>query len=87
MVKVSKCKECDWRVESLEPIGEKVWDVSDRGNFNNPTQLVEERASVYGINVVCEVCRDKKYTEKTCYNQAEIPKKGESIRIDERSQT
>jgi hypothetical protein len=79
MPKVKKCKECDWRVESLEVVRTEEWDA----DVDTGRGLVTCFAPVYKIKAVCKCCGDTTYREKTCYNQAEIPKKGESIRMDD----
>ncbi len=73
----------DWRVESWEVVRTEEWEEPDHSNVFGPgTGLVTNFSPVYKIKALCERCGETTYTEKICYNQQEIPKKGVEVRIE-----
>jgi len=68
----------DYRARSWDVVREEVWE---EGYLGSP-EVAEHRAPVYKIKVVCKCCGDITYTEKTCYNQAEIPRKGVEVLVE-----
>jgi len=68
----------DYRALSWEVVREEVWE---EGYLGSPEVAEEHRAPVYKIKVVCKCCGEITYTEKTCYNQAEIPRKGVEVLV------